>query len=37
MEMVREDIFTTYLGSPWSRGTNKIADTSTERTGQLKW
>ena len=31
MGMVREDILTTYFGSTWSRATNKIADTSTER------
>ena len=31
MEMVREDILTTYLGNTWSRTTDRIADTSTER------
>ena len=37
MEMVREDILTTYFGSPWSGATIKIADTSTEKACQSKW
>ena len=37
MGMAREDILTTYFGSTWSRVTNKIADTSTERGCQSKW
>ena len=36
MGMVREDILTTYFGSTWLRGTNKIADTSGERICQSK-
>ena len=35
--MVREDTLTTYFGSTWSRATNQIADTSTERACQSKW
>ena len=31
MGMVREDILTPYFESTWSRVTNRIADTSTER------
>ena len=31
MGMVREDTLTTYFGSTWSRATNRIVDTSTER------
>ena len=31
MGMVREEILTTHFGSTWSRATNRIADTSTER------
>ena len=34
---VKEDILTIYFGSIWSRATNKIADTSTERGCQSKW
>ena len=34
MGMLREDFLTTYLGSTWSRATNRIADTSTERACQ---
>ena len=34
--MVREDILTTYSGSTWSRATDRIADTSTERACQSK-
>ena len=37
MGMVREDILTTYLGSTWSRATNRKADTSAERGCQSKW
>ena len=37
MGMVREDNLTTYFGSNWSRATNRIADTSTERGCQSKW
>ena len=35
--MVKEDILTIYFGSTWSRPTNRIADTSTERGCQSKW
>ena len=35
--MVREDILTTYSGSTWSRATNRIANTSTEKGCQSKW
>ena len=35
MGMVRQDILTTYFGSTWSRATDRIADTSTER-GDIK-
>ena len=34
MGMVSEDILPTYFGSIWSRATNKIADTPTERACQ---
>ena len=35
---VKEDIFTTYFGSIWSRATNGLAETSTERGCQsTKW
>ena len=37
MEMVREEILTTFSGSTWSRATNRIADTLTERGCQSKW
>ena len=37
MRMVREDILTTYFWSTWSRATNRIAHTSTERACQSKW
>ena len=37
MGMVRKNILTTFFGSTWSRATNKKADTSTERSCQLKW
>ena len=36
MGMVREDILTTFFGSTWSRTTNRIADTSAERSCQSK-
>ena len=36
MEMVRENILITYFGSTWSRATNRIAETSTERACQSK-
>ena len=36
MGMVREDILTTNFGSTWSRLTNQIADTSSERACQSK-
>ena len=36
MGMVREDSLTTSFGSTWSRVTNRIADTSTERGCQSK-
>ena len=35
--IVREDILIAYFGSTWLRVTNRIADTSTERTCQSKW
>ena len=37
MEMVREDVLTTYFGSTWSRATKEIADKSTERACRSKW
>ena len=37
MGTVREDNLTTYFGISWSRATNKIAHTSTERVCQSKW
>ena len=37
MGMVKKDILPTYFGSNWSRATNKVAETSTERGCQSKW
>ena len=37
MEMVSDDFLTNIFGSTWSRVTNRIADTSTERACQSKW
>ena len=37
MGMVKEDILTSYSAITWSRVTNRIADTSTERGCQSKW
>ena len=37
MGMVWEDDLTTLFGSTWSRATNRIADTPTERACQSKW
>ena len=34
--IIREDVLTTNFGSTWSRATNKINDTSAERTCQSK-
>ena len=37
MGMAGEVILTTYFGSTWSRATDGIVDTSTERSCQSKW